>query len=79
MNELIRTWFNSGIMNYGVVMLTLIVLLTFFIVILKTVCEEIVPNMFRECVKYYFVYKSGSEAANRKMLLNESDSKEFVD
>lgn len=68
MNELIKLWFNSGLVNYLLVMLTILILTMMIFSAIRVILEISIPKAYKECIGYYFIVKNASYFARKKII-----------
>ena len=72
MTELIHTWFNSGIVSYFIVMLTIFMLYMMILAGVRIIIETAIPKAFEQCAKMYLSISRAADVAKAK-LLKEQD------
>jgi hypothetical protein len=72
MNTLINLWFNSGWVNWFLIMLTIFILWILILGSIRIIIETSIPKAFTECAKIYLSIVKAAEVAKAK-LLKEQD------
>mgnify|MGYP006268359189 CR=1 FL=1 len=72
MTEFIHTWFNSGIVSYLLVMLTLFILWMMILGGIRILIETSLPKAMVEILKNYLAIKNAAEVARKKLEKNDN-------
>ena len=72
MTTLINTWFNSGLVSYLLIMLTIFMLYMMILAGVRIIIESAIPKAFEQCAKIYVSISRAADVAKAK-LLKEQD------
>ena len=72
MTEFIHTLFNSGIVSYLLVMLTLFILWMMILGGIRILIETSLPKAMVEILKNYLAIKNAAEVARKKLEKNDN-------